>query len=106
MITSASLKAALPLCKAPEQWAQVLNSAMEKFEINSPGRIACFLAQTGHESGQFNRLIESLYYKTAARLMAVWPKRFPTQASATPYIRNEEKLANFVYANRMGNGPA
>lgn len=77
---------------------------MDKFEINTPARIACFLAQTGHESGQFNTLSESLYYKTAARLVAVWPKRFPNEASAAPYVANQEKLANFVYANRMGNG--
>jgi putative chitinase len=105
MITAATLKAALPLCKAPDQWAPALNQAMEKYEINTPPRIACFLAQIGHESGQLNRLSESLYYKTAARLVAVWPKRFPTEASAAPYVMNEEKLANFVYANRIGNGP-
>ena len=78
---------------------------MDKFEINTPARIACFLAQTGHESGQFNRLSEGLFYKTAARLLAVWPKRFPNEAAAAPYVANEEKLANYIYANRMGNGP-
>ncbi len=52
MITSTQLKTALPHCKAPEQWAQALNPAMDKFEINTPTRIACFLAQTGHESGR------------------------------------------------------
>jgi putative chitinase len=66
--------------------------------------LCSFLAQTGYESAQYNRLSESLYYKTALRLMAVWPKRFPTQDSAAPYVANEEKLANFVYANRLGNG--
>ena len=106
MITAATLKAALPLCKAPEQWTEALNPAMDRFEINSPPRIACFLAQTAHESSQFNRLKESLYYKTASRLMAVWPRRFPNEASAAPYVKNEEKLANVVYGKRMGNGPA
>ena len=105
MIAATILKTALPLCKEPDQWAQALNPAMDKFEINTPARVACFLAQTGHESGQFNRLIEGLFYKTAARLTAVWPRRFPNEASAAPYVKNEEKLANFVYANRIGNGP-
>lgn len=104
MITATSLKKALPLCKEPEQWANALNPAMDKFGINTPARIASFLAQTGYESGQFNTLVESLSYKTPARLMKVWPKRFPTEASAIPYVKNQEKLANFVYANRIGNG--
>jgi putative chitinase len=105
VITAAIIKTALPLCKTPDQWAPALNQAMEKFEINTPPRIACFLAQTAHESAQFNRLTEGLYYKTATGLMNTWPKRFPTEASASPYVKNEEKLANFVYANRLGNGP-
>jgi putative chitinase len=104
MITPTSLKKVLPLCKEPGQWANALNPAMDKFGINTPARIASFLAQTGYESGQFNNLVENLTYKTAARLMKVWPKRFPTEASAAPYVDNKEKLANFVYANRIGNG--
>jgi len=51
-------------------------------------------------------LTEGLYYKTALHLMAVWPKRFPTEDSAQPYVANPEKLANFVYASRLGNGAA
>ncbi|MGZ0079677.1 glycoside hydrolase family 19 protein [Methylomonas sp. YC3] len=105
MIDATLLKTALPQCKTPDIWADALNPAMEQFQINNPGRIACFLAQTGHESSQFNRLTEGLYYKTAARLVAVWPKRFPTEAVASPYVANEEKLANYIYANRIGNGP-
>ncbi len=105
MIDANLIKQALPQCKTPELWADALNPAMEQFQINNPGRIACFLAQTGHESGQFNKLTEGLYYKTAARLVAVWPKRFANEAAATPYVANEEKLANYIYANRIGNGP-
>jgi putative chitinase len=104
MVTADSLKKVLPLCKEPDKWAIALKPAMDKFEINTPARIASFLTQTGYESAQFNKLVESLVYKTAARLMKVWPKRFPTEASATPYVNNEERLANFVYANRIGNG--
>ncbi|MFI3186372.1 MAG: glycoside hydrolase family 19 protein [Methylococcaceae bacterium] len=104
MLNATALKKVLPLCKEPELWANALNPAMTKFGINTPARIASFLAQTGFESGQFNNLVENLNYKTPARLMKVWPKRFPTQASTTPYVNNQEKLANFVYANRIGNG--
>lgn len=104
MITADILARALPKCADPAGWAAVLEPAMQAFEIDSPMRAACFLAQTAHESGQFNRLVESLFYKTPARLMAVWPKRFPTEASAAPFVQNEQALANFVYANRMGNG--
>lgn len=104
MITSNQLQAALPLCKSPELWSAALNPAMAKFEINTAARIAAFLAQTAHESSQFNRLTEGLSYKTAARLVAIFPKRFPSEASAAPYVANPEKLANRIYASRMGNG--
>ena len=104
MLSPSLLKEIFPLCADPEGWAAALNPAMAKHEITSPARIASFLAQTGFESGQFNRLIESLIYKTAKRLMEVWPKSFPDEMSALPYVDKEEELANFVYAQRLGNG--
>ena len=104
MLTAQLLKQIFPLCADPAGWAQALNPALERYQINTRARLCSFLAQTGHESGQFNRLVESLNYKTALRLMKVWPRRFPTEASAIPYAGNEGKLANFVYANRLGNG--
>ncbi len=104
MITTNSLRIALPLCKEPEKWTNALNPAMSEFGIDTPARIASFLAQTGYESGQYNILIENLIYKTPARLTKIWPKRFPTEECAIPYVNNEENLANFVYANRIGNG--
>jgi putative chitinase len=104
MITVAQLKAALPNCKNPELWVDAFIPAFEKYAINSEARIASFLAQTGHESNQFNVLEESLSY-SAARLMKVWPKRFPTLSIAQKYEKNSEKLGNYVYANRIGNGP-
>lgn len=67
-------------------------------------RKAAFLSQCAHESGYFTRLVENLNY-SAPRLMEIWPRRFPTLAVANQYARNPEKIANFVYANRMGNGP-
>ncbi len=104
MLTASLLKQVFPLCADPAGWTQALNPALERYEINSRARLCSFLAQTGHESSQFNRLVESLNYTTAQRLMRVWPRRFPTEASALPYVRNEAKLANYVYANRLGNG--
>ena len=104
MVTSELLKTVFPACNDPDGWARALPPALERFEIDSPPRIASFLAQTGYESSQFNRLVESLLYKTALRLTKVWPKRFPDAQSAEPYVGDEEKLANFVYADRLGNG--
>ncbi|RTL28037.1 MAG: glycoside hydrolase family 19 protein [Rhodocyclaceae bacterium] len=103
MLTADTLKKVFPLCPDPDAWATALAPALAKYEINTRDRICSFLAQTGHESGQFRNLVESLNY-SAARLVKVWPKRFPTLDVATPYAQNEQKLGNFVYANRLGNG--
>jgi putative chitinase len=78
------------------------NDTFAKFGIATPICQAAFIAQCGHESGNFKKLEEGLSY-SADRLMKVWPKRFPTLESAQPYARNEKALANKVYANRMGN---
>lgn len=76
---------------------------MREFDINSPARQASWLAQVGHESAHLACVEERLNY-SADRLMVVWKSRFPDLASATPYARNPERLANKVYAGRMGNG--
>lgn len=86
-------------------FAPHLNEAMEKFNIIGIARQASFLSQIGVESGQLTRLSEKLVY-SPERLMVVWPKRFPNIAVASQYANNARKLANFVYANRMGNGDA
>lgn len=75
---------------------------VEKFEINTPLRLAHFLAQTGHESGGFKAVTENLNYG-AAGLSSIFKKYF-TPESAIEYARKPEKIANIVYANRMGNG--
>ena len=106
MLTSEVLRTVFPSCKDPDGWARALPPALERFEIDTPARTASFLAQTGYESSQFNRLIESLFYKTALRLTKVWPRRFPDLQSAEPYVGNEERLANQVYSKRLGNGDA
>lgn len=66
-------------------------------------RVHFFLAQIGHESGGLSVESENLNY-SAERLMQVWPRRFPTMEAAAPFARNAEKLGNFTYANRNGNG--
>src|SRR5436190_4449696 len=102
-ITPAQLTRFLPQLARVDVWTPALNAAMERFEITTPYRAAAFLAQVAHESGEFSRLTENLSY-TAARLCAVWPNRFPTIEAAQPYERNPERLANYVYAKRLGNG--
>jgi putative chitinase len=89
---------------APDSWLPALNAGMKRFEIRTRARAAAFLAQIAHESGQCRFIEERLSYSAGA-LMRTWPKRFPTLEVALQYERNPEKLANFVYANRMGNGP-
>lgn len=84
-------------------WAPHLRHAFECFEINTQWRVAAFLAQAAHESFELNRIIENMNY-SAKRLIVVWPQRFPTLESAQRYERKPELLANYVYANRLGNG--
>lgn len=83
-------------------WVDALNAAMERFEINTPERVAEFIAQVGHESAAFTRLEENLNY-TATGLRATFPSHF-TNAEITAYQHWPEAIANRVYAHRMGNG--
>lgn len=78
--------------------------SLPDYGIDTPRRAAHFLAQISHESGGFKIAVENMNY-SAQRMTEVWKKRFPTLASAAPYAHNPEKLGNFVYASRMGNGP-
>jgi putative chitinase len=80
-----------------------LNKAMDHFQINTTDRIAMFLAQVGHESGGLMHVEENLNYK-ANRLPVVFPRYFH-DVDPNKYAHNPEKIANRVYANRMGNGP-
>jgi len=102
-LSVAQLRRFLPTLAEAELWANALEPALGRFEITTPPRIAAFLAQVAHESLEFTHLVEGLSY-TARRLMVVWPGRFPTLKSALPYERQSEKLANYVYAKRLGNG--
>jgi len=86
-----------------EEWIDAINETFDRFDINTPERQACFLGQCAHESGGFTALKENLNY-SAEGLTKVWPKRFTSLEVAQPYHRNPEKIANKVYADRMGNG--
>ena len=108
--------------KDPAKWLDAIVETCVEFEINTPERIAGFLAQTSHESGGYTMLSENLNYK-AATLAACWPNRFavleadkkpkkdekgkliPT-AVANSIAGQPELIANMVYSSRMGNGPA
>lgn len=87
--------------KLPRTVIDEIPSVMEKFKIDTPLRLAHFLAQCAHESGGFKATIESLNY-SAKGLLATFPKYFNAETAAL-YERKPEKIANIVYANRMGN---
>jgi putative chitinase len=88
----------------PDTVIAQIPGVMEKFGVNTPLRLAHFLAQCGHESGGFRLTQENLNY-SAKGLMGIFKKYFPTQALADAYARKPEKIANRVYGGRMGNGP-
>jgi putative chitinase len=87
----------------PDSVLPQIPAVMEKFQINTPLRLCHFLAQCGHESNNFKATIENLNYSSTA-LLSTFKKYFPTEAKAKEYERKPEKIANLVYASRMGNG--
>lgn len=97
------LKKFLPTNKYVREWYDALSILLPDYDINTPMRVASFLAQCGHESGGFNFLRENLNYR-AETLMRQWPKHFPTLEIAKQYERKPVMIANRAYANRMGNG--
>jgi putative chitinase len=87
----------------PDSVISQIPGIQDKFEINTPLRLAHFLAQCGHESGGFRLVKENLNY-SAKGLMGIFKKYFPNEALAKAYERKPEKIANKVYSSRMGNG--
>lgn len=87
----------------PEKVLKEIADVMEKFKINNPLRIAHFLSQCAHESGNFRTVNENLNY-SASGLMSTFTRHFPNKALAEQYARNPEKIASKVYGSRMGNG--
>jgi len=102
-LTNAQLQKILPQNKETVLWTQLLNEECPKYGINTPKRLAMFIAQCAHESAQFRILSENLNYSATA-LMSVFKKYF-SDGTAYTYARQPERIANKVYANRMGNGP-
>jgi putative chitinase len=85
-----------------DRYAAPLTEACAEYGIDTPIRLAAFLAQIAHESGSLSRVVENLNY-SADGLRKTWPSRFDS-ASAEYCARNPERIANIVYASRMGNG--
>ena len=102
-LTVEQLRTIMPRCDAPT-WHPLLIEAMGLYGIVTRRRVCGFLSQVAHESGECRRLEESLSY-TAERLLQVWPSRFKSLAEARPYEHQPQRLANRVYASRIGNGP-
>ena len=103
ILTKEQLAKIIPGNPYIDHWYDALSQALPDYDINTPQRVASFLAQCAHESGGFVFLQENLNYK-AESLMRVWPKYFPNMDIASQYAHNPEKIADRAYANRMGNG--
>ena len=103
ILTKEQLAQIIPGNPYIDHWYDALSQALPDYDINTPQRIASFLAQCAHESGGFVFLQENLNYR-AESLSRVWPKYFPPDIAAE-YAHNPERIANRAYANRMGNGP-
>ena len=107
MITLEQLKQLIPGNPYVDHWHEALEQLLPDYEINTPQRIAAFIAQCAHESGGFKALKENLNYR-ADSLRKVFPRYFPNDELAKQYVslpNKQEAIANRVYANRMGNGP-
>jgi len=106
LLSLQQLQQLLPQNAYVEQWHQVLVELLPQYEINTPQRVAAFIAQCAHESGNFTVLKENLNYR-AVTLRKIFPRYFPSDEIAQAYATHPNKqaeIANLVYANRMGNG--
>jgi putative chitinase len=106
MITQEQLKELLPKNPYIEHWHRALEQLFPEYEINTPKRMAAFIAQCSHESAGFTALVENLNYRWQS-LRKVFPKYFPNDAIAQEYAskpNKQEAIANRIYASRMGNG--
>lgn len=87
----------------PQEVLSQIPETVEKFKINTPLRLAHFLGQCAHESGNWKLKVENLNYSSAS-LQSVFRKYFVNESAAAPYARKPQMIANRVYANRMLNG--
>jgi putative chitinase len=105
-LTIEQLKQLLPKNPYVDHWYDALSKLLPDYEINTPKRIAAFVAQCSHESGGFTALKENLNYKPAT-LRKLFSKYFPNDALAEEYCakpNKQEAIASRIYASRMGNG--
>ncbi len=105
-LTKEQLKQLLPKNPHLDYWYNALEQLLPEYEIDTPQRIAAFVAQCAHESGGFMVLKENLNYRPVT-LRKILPKYFTDDAIANHYCslpNKQEAIANRVYANRMGNG--
>ena len=106
-LTKNHLKELLPKNPYIDYWYDALSKLFPDYDINSPARMAAFMAQCAHESNNFTALEENLNYKPPT-LRKLFGKYFPTDELAAEYClkpNKQEAIANRIYANRMGNGP-
>lgn len=113
-LTASKIQQAVGCSAATAQlWAQPLAEACDLYRINTPRRVAAFLAQLGHESASLKKLVENLNY-SAQGLADTWPSRYAVNPNARPRVpnalaraleRKPQAIANNAYVNRMGNGP-
>jgi putative chitinase len=101
--TEDAVRQLIPKVKNFDEWYNNLVNILPEYDIDTPKRVAAFMAQCGHESGGFTLMQENLNY-SAKGLVGTFKKYFPTEADAKPYERKPQMIANRVYANRMGNG--
>jgi putative chitinase len=105
-LTTNQISAMMPGIKNIEEWTDAINKMLPKYEINTQNRIAGFISQTGHESNNYKIIEENLNY-SATRLDVIFAKYFRRAGrDATEYHGKPSRIANVVYANRMGNGDA
>lgn len=103
ILTKEHLQKIIPNIPYPDEWCDALSKLLPDYDITTPQRVAAFIAQCAHESGGFKALKENLNYKSES-LCRVFPKYFPNIELANQYAHQQEKIANKVYGNRMGNG--
>lgn len=103
-ISTQALKAIGVLADNIQLYKEALQAACDKFEINTHNRVAMFLAQAAHESEGFKHIQENLFYSTPERIMQVFPSKVKTLEEAKKLTKDPKKLANCVYAGRLGNG--
>src|SRR5437660_2080836 len=105
LLTLDDLSKAVPTAHITDlaSYVDALNEALTRYAINTPSRIAAFIAQVAHESGDFRSTEETLNYSWQA-LRKTWPSHFPTDEIAQGYHRQPERIANRAYGSRNGNG--